>query len=317
MSGLAEVQREYLAFGKALLSGDTNFPEVPASVSRDLFDLFVERSVAARVFRFVTMGSGSMRFYVKAGTVEVYAPVEGSAPPESKLTFGQPVVLEAKEVRALSRISDVAEEESIIDLVAVTVEDMSRKFADVVDKNVIMGRGDGSDAYNLFTGLQRADTLQNSQTGVKDLAKAPLRVEDINEAVAYLEELGYRDELVMIIHPRVAMHLRNDLAAKGLESISGDVLRTGEVNALLGLSKVFVTTNVEKRDYSATDITKVSDVIICSPSDAGIGGYRRQLRIEGDRDVEAGITKIAASMRFGWSIAKTDAIYLIKNALAE
>ncbi len=317
MSGLAEVQRDYLAFGKALLSGDTNFPEVPVSVSRDLFDLFVERSVAARVFRFVNMGSDSMRFYVKSGTVEVYAPAEGSAPPESKLSFGAPVVLEAKEIRALSRISDVAVEESIVDLVALTVEDISRKFADCVDKNVIRGDGSGSDAYNLFTGLQRADTIAGSQTNVKDLAKTPLTVEHINDAVATLEEQGYRDELVMIIHPKAAMHLRNDLAAKGLESISGDVLRTGEVNALLGLSRIFVTTNVEKRDYSTTDTTKVTDVIICSPEDAGIGGYRRQLRIERDRDVEAGVTKIAASLRFAWKIAKTDAIYLIKNTLAE
>jgi len=308
---------DYLAFGKALLSGDTNFPEVPDSVSRDLFDLFIERSIATKVFRFVNMGSDVMKFYVKSGTVEVYAPSEGSAPPESKLSFGAPVVLEAKEIRALSRISDVAAEESIVDLVALTVEDISRKFADCVDKNVIRGDGSGADAYNLFTGLQRADTVANSQAYVKDLAKAPITVEHINEAVATLEELGYRDNLVMIIHPKVAMHLRNDLAAKGLESISGDVLRTGEVNALLGLSKIYVTTNVEKRDYSDTDATKVSDVIICSPEDAGIGGYRRQLRVERDRDVEAGITKIAASLRFGWKIAKTDAICLIKNALAE
>ena len=317
MNTLAKAQSEYLAFGKALLSSDANFPEIPQAVSQDLFDLFIEESIAANIFRFVTMGSDTMKFYVKSGTLEVYAPAEGSPPTESKLVFGQPVVLDAREVRALSRISDVAEEEAVVDVVALTIEDMARKFAEVVDKNVIRGLGDGSDAYNLFTGIQRADTITGSATSVADLAKAPLQVEDINAAVATLEELGYRDELVMLIHPRAAMHLRNDLAAKGLESISGDVLRTGEVNALLGLSKIYVTTHLEKRDYSATDTTKVSDVVICAPRDAGIGGYRRRLKVEKDRDVEAGITKIAASLRFAWKIAKTDAIYIIKNALAQ
>jgi hypothetical protein len=217
----------------------------------------------------------------------------------------------------VSRISDVAEEESVVDLVAMTVEDMARSIADAVDKNVFRGTGDGSDAYNLFTGLQRSTTLPGSQTQTLDIAKAPLTVEHINKAVASLEELGYRDDLVMIIHPKTALHLRNDLASKGLETISGDILRTGEVNAIFGLKKVYVTTHLEKRSYSGSDGTKVSDVIICSSRDAGVGGYRRALRIERDRDVEAGLTKVAASIRFAWRIAKTDAIFLIQNALAE
>jgi len=115
----------------------------------------------------------------------------------------------------------------------------------------------------------------------------------------------------MIIHPKAAYHLKRDLAEKGLESISGDVLRTGEVNAFLGLSSVYVTANLEKRSYSGSDETRVNDVIICQPRDAGVGGYRRQLR-----DVEAGLTKIAASLRFAWRIAKTDAVYKLANVLS-
>ncbi|GBC68382.1 hypothetical protein HRbin01_00063 [archaeon HR01] len=310
-------QMEYLRFGKALLSSDTNFPEIPQAVVRDIFDIFIEESVAAKVFRFITMGSDTVKFYVKTAAPEVFAPSEGVAPPETKLSFGNPVVLEAREVRTVSRISDVAEEESIVDLVALTVEDMARKMGDVVDKNVLRGAGDGSDAYNLFTGLQRAHTLPDSQTTLKDLVKEPLTVDHVNEAVASLEELGYRDNLVMFIHPKAAFHLRKDLAGKGLESISGDVLRTGDVKTLLGLSQIHVTTNLEKRSYSASDTTKVSDVIICSPRDAGVGGYRRQLRIERDRDVESGLTKIAASLRFAWRIARTDAIYILSNALSQ
>ncbi|MEM0349387.1 MAG: phage major capsid protein [Candidatus Caldarchaeum sp.] len=312
-----EAQQEYLRFGKALLSGDSNFPEIPPAVASDVFDTFIEESIAAKIFRFITMGSDIVKFYVKGAALNVYAPTEASPVPETKLTFEPPVVLEAREVRAVSRISDVAEEESVVDLVAMTVEDMARSIADAVDKNVFRGIGDGSDVYNLFTGLQRSHTITGSQTQTLDIGKAPLTVEHINKAVAALEELGYRDDLVMIIHPKTALHLRNDLASKGLETISGDILRTGEVNAIFGLKKVYVTTHLEKRSYSGSDGTKVSDVIICSSRDAGVGGYRRTLRIERDRDVEAGLTKVAASIRFAWRITKTDAIFLIQNALAE
>ncbi|MEM4302519.1 MAG: phage major capsid protein [Candidatus Caldarchaeum sp.] len=317
MIDFRKAQQEYLRFGKTLLSSDSNFPEVPPAVSTDIFDTFIEESIAAKVFRFITMGSDVVKFYVKAGVPNVYAPSEGNAPTETKLTFDPPIVLEARELRAVSRISDVAEEESVVDLVAMTVEDMARSIADAVDKNVLRGRGDGSDAYNLFTGLQHADTLADSQTSVTDIAKNALTVEHVNQAVAALEERGYRDNLVMFIHPKVALRLRNDLANKGLESISSDVLRTGEVNAVFGLKKVYVTTNLEKRNYSGTDTTKVSDVIICHARDAGVGGYRRSLKVERDRDVEAGLTKVAASIRFAWKIARTDAIHIIKNALAE
>ncbi|MCS6783796.1 MAG: phage major capsid protein [Candidatus Caldarchaeum sp.] len=312
-----DAQQEYLRFGKALLSGDSNFPEIPPAVSTDVFDTFVEESIAAKIFRFITMGSDVVKFYAKAGALNVYAPNEASPTPETKLSFDPPIVLEAREVRAVSRISDVAEEESVVDLVAMTVEDMARSIADAVDKNVFRGRGDGSDAYNLFTGLQHAHTLAGSRTQTRDLEKAPLTVEHVNSAVAALEELGYRDDLVMIIHPKAALHLRNDLAEKGLETISADVLRTGEVNAIFGLKKVYVTTHLEKRNYSSSDNSKVSDVIVCSARDAGVGGYRRSLRIERDRDVEAGLTKVAASIRFAWRIARTDAVYIIRNVLAE
>ncbi|MEM4288017.1 MAG: phage major capsid protein [Candidatus Caldarchaeum sp.] len=317
MIDFRKAQQEYLRFGKALLSSDSNFPEVPPAVSTDIFDTFVEESIAAKVFRFITMGSDVVKFYAKAGVPNVYAPSEGSTPPETRLTFDPPIVLEARELRAVSRISDVAEEESVVDLVAMTVEDMARSIADAVDKNVFRGSGDGSDAYNLFTGLQRADTLAGSETSVTDLAKAALTVEHVNQAVAALEERGYRDNLVMFIHPKAALRLRNDLASKGLESISSDVLRTGEVNAIFGLKKVYVTTHLEKRNYAANDATKVSDVVICHARDAGVGGYRRLLKVERDRDVEAGLTKVAASIRFAWKIARTDAIHIIKNTLAE
>lgn len=307
----------YLEFGKALLSSDTNFPEVPPEIARDIIDIFIEESIAPQVFPFRTMSSDTLKIYVKSGTVSVSSPSEGVAPAESKLTFGAPVTLTAKELRALSKVSYVADEEGIIDLVAETVRDMGRKLAEAVDRNVLAGKGDSSDVYNLFYGVQFADTKPGSATTVKDLAKAAVTTDHILEAVTVLESLGYRDNLVMFIHPRAAYHLRKDLASKGLEGISVDVFRTGRVNELFGISNVYITTHLERRDYSGTDTTKVSDIIICHRDDTGIGGYRRQITIERDRDIAAGLHILAGSLRFAWEIARTDAVYKIQNALAQ
>jgi hypothetical protein len=74
MAEFSKAQQEYLRFGKALLSGDSNFPEIPPAVSSDVFDTFIEESIAAKVFRFITMGSDIVKFYVKAGALAVYSP---------------------------------------------------------------------------------------------------------------------------------------------------------------------------------------------------------------------------------------------------
>ncbi|MEM0445553.1 MAG: phage major capsid protein [Nitrososphaerota archaeon] len=309
-----DVQRSYLEFGKALLTSDTNFPEIPPEVLRSIIDIFVEESVSQQAFSFKTMSSDTLRVYVKSETVEVYAPSEGSAPPESKLVFGTPIELVAREVRVLSKISDAATEEAVIDLVAETVRDVGRKMAETIDRNVLAGDGSGSDAYNLFAGLVNAAPPEEN---VKDLAKDALTTDHILEAVSTLEEKGYKDRLVLFLHPRAAYHLRRDLAGKGLEGVSTDIFRTGKVNELFGLGAIYLTTNIGKRSYSGQDQTKVSDAIICYPEAAGIGGLRRRLTVEKDRDIERGLTVIAASLKFAWKVAKPDAIYLIRNALAQ
>lgn len=308
------VQRSYLEFGKALLSSDTNFPEIPPEVLRSIIDVFIEESVTQKAFSFKTMSSDTMRVYVKAETVEVYAPAEGSAPPESKLVFGTPIELVAREIRVLSKISDAATEEAVIDLVAETVKDIGKKMAEAIDRNVLTGDGTGSDAYNLFTGL-----VNSSPPGenVKDLAKSPLTTDHILEAVSTLEEKGYRDRLVLFLHPRAAYHLRRDLASKGLEGVSTDIFKTGKFNELFGLEAIYLTTSIGKRSYSGADQTKVSDAIVCYPEAAGVGGLRRRLTVEKDRDIERGLTVIAASTRFAWRIAKPDAVYLVRNALTQ
>ncbi|MCS7145334.1 MAG: phage major capsid protein [Nitrososphaerota archaeon] len=308
------VQRSYLEFGKALLSSDTNFPEIPPEVLRSIIDIFIEESVAQKAFSFKTMSSDTLRAYVKAETVEVYAPSEGSAPPESKLVFGTPIELVAREVRVLSKISDAASEEAVIDLVAETVRDVGRKMAETIDRNVLTGDGSGSDAYNLFTGLTNSSPPNENR---KDLAKSPLNTDHILEAVSTLEEKGYRDRLVLFLHPRAAYHLRKDLASKGLEGVSTDVFKTGRFNELFGLEAIHLTTSIGKRSYSQSDQTKVSDAVVCYPEAAGVGGLRRRLTVEKDRDIERGLTIIAASTKFAWKVAKPDAIYLIRNALAQ
>lgn len=308
------VQKSYLEFGKALLTSDTNFPEIPPEVLRSIIDVFIEESVSQQAFSFKTMSSDTLRVYVKSETVEVYAPSEGSAPPETKIVFGTPIELVAREVRVLSKISDAATEEAVIDLVAETVRDIGRKMAETIDRNVLKGDGSGADAYNLFTGLVNSEPPSGS---VKDLAKAALTADHILEAVSTLEEKGYKDRLVLFLHPRAAYHLRRDLANKGLEGVSSDIFKTGRVNELFGLEAIYLTTNMGKRNYSGSDQTKVSDAVICYPEAAGVGGLRRRLTVEKDRDIERGLTVVAASLKFAWKVAKPDAVYLIRNALAQ
>ncbi len=308
------VQRAYLEFGKALLSSDTNFPEMPPEVLRSIIDIFIEESAAQRVFTFRTMSSDTLRVYVKSETVEVYAPSEATPPPESKLVFGTPIELVAKEVRVLSKISDVASEDAVIDLVAETVRDVGRRLAETVDRNVLSGDGSGSDVHNLFRGLSKAEVPEEN---LKNLAKAPLTAEHVLEAVSTLEEKGYRDRIVLFLHPRAAYHLRRDLASKGLEGVSVDVYRTGRLNELFGIESVHLTTSLGKRPYGAGDQTKVSDAVVCYPDAAGVGGVRRSLMVERDRDIERGLTIVAASLRFAWRIARPDSIYILRNCLAQ
>ncbi|MEM4342195.1 MAG: phage major capsid protein [Candidatus Caldarchaeum sp.] len=308
----------FLEFGKALLSTDTNFPEIPVEVRRILLDIFIAEQTAAKVFPSITMGSDTVRVYAVGGTVTIYAPGEGTAPTESKLTFNPAIDLVAKELVGRSSVSYTAEEEAIVDLVAKTVEHLGKKMAETVDANILSGKADNSSAAHLFRGIQFADGLTGSTTTVGDLAKAAITVDDVNKAITELEERGYK-RLVMFIHPKAAYHLRKALSDKGLHATGFDILKDRNIQGLLGLEGIYETRLLEKRNYNGTtDTTQVTDVIVCDVEETGIIGYRRNLTVEKDRDIEQRLTKVVASTRFAWQIVRNgDAVYKIKNALAQ
>lgn len=303
----------YLEFYKALTSGDTGFPEVPPEVSRDLIEYIWKKTVVRQVFPWITMDSDVVRWYKESGTVEVYAPAEGSAPPESKITFSPPVELIAKEVRAWTSITDVASEEAKIDVIARSIMHLGKKFAEVEERNALVGDGSGDDVYNLFKGLANLTAEDNAILVNK--AKKAINLDDIDMALSELEDLGFGENLVMFINPVAAYHLRKNLSDKGLDTLSSKVITSGELPTIYGI-KMVETPYLPRRKYSDNDQTQVSDVIICSTLSA-VGGDRRRITIERDRDITRGLTVIAASERFAWKIIRPEAVYILMNVLSQ
>lgn len=312
----AKSAEAYLEFYKALTSGDTGFPEVPDQIARDIIEYIWKKTYVRQLFPWIKMDSDSVKWYKESGTVEVYAPSsEGATVSESKVTFGTPVVLTAKEIRAWTSITDVASEEAKIDVIAQAVRHLGKKFAECEEKNALVGAGDGSNAYNLFKGLSKLTSADGAQ--VVDKAKASISLDDVDKALSYFEDQGYGgDGLVMFINPHAAYYLRKSLSDKGLDTLSSRVITSGELPTIYGI-KVVETSFLARRDYSDTDTTQVSEVVICNPSLAAVGGDRRTIMIERDRDIKAGLTIIAASERFAWQILRADAVYILQNVLSQ
>lgn len=305
----------YLEFYKALTSGDTGFPEIPEIVARDIIEYIWKKTYVRQFFPWITMDSDIVKWYVESGTVEVYSPSsEGSEIGESKILFGTPVELVAKEIRAWTSITDVASEEAKIDVIARSVMHLGRKFAECEERNALTGDGSGSDAYNLFKGLSKLTASDNAM--IVDLEKSNLTIDDISNALSYFEERGYADNLVCLLNPFAASYLRKSLSDKGLDTLSSQVISSGELPTIYGV-KIVESSYLTRREYSANDPTLVSDVIICNPNLAAVGGDRRKILVERDRDVKKGLTVIVASERFAWRILRPEAVYIIKNALSQ
>ena len=316
---LAKRAEIYKEFGKALffkgyLSTDANFPEVPPEVSRDIIDVVWHVNPIRKIWPFRRMGADTMKIKVKSGKVVISAPAEGVAPVETKPTWGADITLEARELRAWTDVSEIAIEDAIIDIVADLVKDFGHAVGETEAKNFLAGDGSGSNAENIFVGLTKAPGAQ-----VDDLAKAPLTAEKILDAVAYFDEqFGTTEDLFLFGHPMALKYLRKDLIDKGLEGFSERIIASYEIEELLGLRDVISTPLIPRRNYSGTDATKVSDAVVVIPSYAAVAGDRRTLTIEkGPKDVKTGLTPYAVSERVAWTIAKADAIYILKNALSQ
>jgi len=310
----------YLEFYKALTSGDTGFPEIPPEIARDIIEYIWKKTVVRQIFPWIYMESDTVKYYKEAGTIAVYAPsAEGAEVSEGKITFGTPVELVAKEVRAWTSITDVASEEAKIDVIARSVQHIGKAFAEVEEKNALTGDGTGSNAENLFKGLSKLSSSDGAQ--VLDMAKNDLDLDTIDLVLSYFEDQGFStDGLVLFGNPYAIMYLRKDLSAKGLDTLSSRVITTGELPTIYGI-KIVETPYLPRRQYnpssSPPDTTLVSDVVICAPSIAAVGGDRRRIMIEKDRDIRRGLTIIAASERFAWKVLRPDAVYILQNVLSQ
>lgn len=306
----------YLEFYKALTSGDTGFPEIPPEVARDIVEIIWKRCFARQLFPWIKMDSDTVKYYVEAGTVEVYAPAsEGAQVSESKITFGTPIELVAKEIRAWSSITDVASEEAKIDVIARTVMHIGKKFAECEEKNVLTGAGDGSDAYNLFKGVSKYTAAEGAQ--VVDKAKAAISLDDVNAALSYFEDSGFDvSDLVLLMNPYAARYLRKALSELGLDTLSAQTITGAKIPTLYGM-KVVETGFLARRQYNPpTDTTLVSDVVVVHIPSC-VGGDRRTITVERDRDIIKGLTIVAASERFTWMVLRPAGLYIIKNVLSQ
>lgn len=310
----------YLRFYKALTSGDTGFPEIPPEIARDIIEYVWKKCVVRRLFPWIMMDSDTVKYYVESGTISVYSPsTEGAQVTESKITFGTPVELIAKEIRAWSSITDVASEEAAIDVIARTVKHFGNKFAECEERNALTGAGDASSANDLFKGLSKLSSADGAQ--VTNKSKNSLGLDDINNALAYFEDAGYdTGGLVMLINPYALMHLRKALIDAGLDTFASQVTEEGEFPRLYGI-RIVPTGWLVRRQYnpsaSPPDTTLVSDVVITNPSVSAVGGDRRKITIERDRDITKGVTIVAASERFAWRVLKPDAVYVFQNVLSQ
>ncbi|MEM4591756.1 MAG: phage major capsid protein [Nitrososphaerota archaeon] len=315
---LEKAEDALIEFVKAYTTADANLPMIP--IKPEVVDVFKPPSVARKVFRIVNMPSEVVRFYIKSDVPSVGTGAEGAAAAETKITWGTPKDLQAQLLYGYARFSQAALEftEGVIDLVAEHLKDLAWDLARKEDKNAFYGTGSGANVENVWTGL-------NATSGISsvDKAKTSLAVEDIDKAVAYFEELGVADNLVLVAHPRVLQKLRQSIISTtnaGLMAVSGEVFRTGEIISLLGLKAIVSAPHLPIRDYSLTDTTDVGDAFIFNPEYIIIGDRRKPtiLRQPAPLGETADIAwDVKLTERAGFIVTRPAAVYRIQNCLAQ
>lgn len=124
---------------------------VPDVLEGAIIDLRAEYGVARRLAEFVPLSSGTVEYPVRKTGTTAYFPGEQTATTESDMAWGQ-AHLAAKEVSALSRISQSLAEDAIIDLGAKIADEHAYAFAVKEDSCLI--DGDGTSTYGGIVGLK-------------------------------------------------------------------------------------------------------------------------------------------------------------------
>jgi hypothetical protein len=320
---LIEKAADYLVeFAKAYTSGDTNLPQIP--IKPEVVDIFKPPSVARSVFRVITMPAEIHRFYIKQDVPSVRTGAEAAAAVETKITWSAPVDMTARLLYGYARFTQTALEftEGVVDLVAEHLKDLAWDLARKEDRNAFYGNGSGSDELNVWRGLNATPGI-----GSTDKAKNALTVDDVNSVVAVFEEYGIADNLVLVAHPRVLMHLRRNIysaANAGLMAVAGEVFKTGEIVSLLGLKKIVAAPLLPTRQYNPTgsppDTTLVGDAFIFNPEWIIIGDRRKPTitRLPAPLDQTADIAwDVKLTERAGFIVTRPAAVYRIQNCLAQ
>jgi HK97 family phage major capsid protein len=316
---LIEKAADYLVeFAKAYTSGDANLPQMP--IKPEIVDIFKPPSVARSVFRVITMPAEIHRFYIKQDVPSVKTGEEAAAASESKISWGTPVDMTAKLLYGYARFTQTALEftEGVVDLVAEHLKDLAWDLARKEDRNAFYGNGSGSDEFNVWRGLNATAGI-----GSTDLAKDDLDPDHINSVVALFEEYGIADNLVLVAHPRVLMHLRKNIyssANAGFMAVAGEVFRTGEIVSLLGLKKIVSAPHLPTRQYASGDTTLVGDAFIFHPEYTIIGDRRKPtiVRQPAPLSETADIAwDVKLTERAGFIVTRPAAVYRIQNCLAQ
>ena len=317
---LIEKAADYLVeFAKAYTSGDANLPQIP--IKPEVVDIFKPPSVVRSVFRVMTMPAEIHRFYIKQDVPSVKTGAEAAAAVETKISWGTPVDMTARLLYGYARFTQTALEftEGVVDLVAEHLKDLAWDLARKEDRNAFYGDGTGSNELNVWRGLRNV-----TGTGGADLAKADLDPNHINAAVALFEEYGISDNLVLVAHPRVLMHLRKNIytvANAGLMAVAGEVFKTGEIVSLLGLKKVVSAPHLPTRQHNPPgDTTLVGDAFIFNPEWTIIGDRRKPtiVRQPAPLDATADIAwDVKLTERAGFAVTRPAAVYVIQNCLAQ
>ncbi len=202
------------------------------------------------------------------------------------------VELDAKLFKAEVRISDEVLEDSIERgaLRQTVMEELGKRVA--LDMDEVLANGDTASADPFLAVL---DGIRKQATSnVVDATLAQMNKNVFNDMLKTLpsEFLRNRRDMVFLTSIDADLDYRNLTADRG--TALGDVLLEQERSVRYSGSRVVAVPVFPENLGGGTNTT---NVIFTDPKNMRIGVHR-QIRMEADRDISAGVLKIVASVRF-------------------
>lgn len=170
-----------IELSKRVMTSDDNTAGgylVPDELEMAIIDLRAEYGVLRRLARRYPMSSGTLGIPVRKTGTSAYFPGQKTATAESDMGWGE-VNLVAKDVSALTRLSNNLVEDAVIDIAAMVAEEHAYAFAVKEDSCLI--DGDGTSAYGGIVGL-KALLEVSGMAGIKTAASNSDTPQEIIEA---------------------------------------------------------------------------------------------------------------------------------------